>query len=432
MDGALTRGQPTALAGVRSMIARGVPHAVLFVGPPSVGKTTLALDLAAALLCEAERRADRPCRACRGCRLVASGNHPDLHRLRPGGAGNQIKISATTVDPRPGIRELVGELSLMPVEGGARVAVVEGAHRMNEDAQNALLKTLEEPPTGVVILLCADDEDRLLSTIRSRCQRIRLGTVAVRDMEAWLTERGAADAPAAARFARLSAGRPGLALSYAASAEATAARAELDRTLIDLLATRPSARLVAVRKLLVRAAALAVALEPDRPADPAARSPVRRARRGAAAITVTAPSASATSALTAGAEVTPAATETPGHDRARGTEDDADGSAPETEEPASSRKASPAERRRAALLLVDVWRDCAVDLRRAELGDVRRLHDPALLEEVVAVVPRMPAGALAGFLRRLDRASRAIEGNASPELALDVLALAWPRATVVA
>ena len=95
MDGLLTRGQPMALKGVRSMIAHGAPHAVLFVGPPSVGKTTLALDLAAGLLCLAPEPVDRPCRECRGCRLVASGNHPDLHRLRPGGAGNQIKISAT-------------------------------------------------------------------------------------------------------------------------------------------------------------------------------------------------------------------------------------------------------------------------------------------------------------------------------------------------
>ena len=421
MDGALTRGQSTALAGVRSMLARGAPHAVLFVGPPSVGKTTLALDLAAGLLCDAPEPSDRPCRECRGCRLVASGNHPDLHRLRPGGAGNQIKLEATPLDPRPGVKDLVGELSLMPVEGGARVAIVEGAHRMNEDAQNALLKTLEEPPSGVVIVLCSDDEDRLLPTIRSRCQRIRLGTVATRDIEAWLTERAVADAPAAARFARLAGGRPGLAFAYASSAEAGAARAELDRSLLDLIAARPSVRLASVKKLLTRAGALVTALATDPSPPGETRAPARRGRRGSA-------SAASPAAVMAAAQ---ARTPEPATQSQAETEDGAESAADGTEEVASSKKASPAERRRAAMLLVDVWRDMALDLRRAELGEVRRLHDPTLLEEIVAVAGRMETDSMAGFLPRLDRASRAIDGNASPELALDVLILAWPRPTLV-
>ena len=111
-----------------------------------------------------------------------------------------------------------------------------------------------------------------------------------------------------------------------------------------------------------------------------------------------------------------------------GVETAADGS----EETASSKKVSPTERRRAAMLLVDVWHDMALDLRRAELGEVRRLHDPTLLEEIVEVAGRLQPASMAGFLPSLDRASRAIEGNASPELALDVLVLAWPRATLVA
>ena len=422
MDGALTRGQSSALAGVRSMIARGAPHAVLFVGPPSAGKTTLALDLAAGLLCAAPEPSDRPCRECRGCRLVASGNHPDLHRLRPGGAGNQIKLEATTLDPRPGVKNLVGELSLMPVEGGARVAIVEGAHRMNEDAQNALLKTLEEPPAGVVIVLCADDEDRLLPTIRSRCQRIRLGTVATRDIEAWLTERGVADAPAAARFARLAGGRPGLAFAYASSPEAGAVRAELDRTLLDLVASRASIRLAAVKKLLTRAGALVTALDLDPAPVSEPRTPVRRGRKGS-------PSA----ASAAVAAVPPPAVSTPVSLPANtGADDEGEAAAGDVDGTATSKKASPAERRRAAMLLVDVWRDLALDLRRAELGEVRRLHDPTLLEEIVATARRLIPGSMASFLPALDRASRAIDGNASPELALDVLILAWPRAALVA
>ena len=408
-----TRGQQVALAALRGMIQNGVPHALLLAGPPSVGKTTLALDLAAALLCTSPDPADRPCRQCRGCRLVASGNHPDLHRLAPEGAGGQVRIDV--------IRNLVGELALLPVEGGARVAIVEDAHRLNEDAQNALLKTLEEPPSGVVIVLCADDEDRLLPTIRSRCARLRLGTVATRDIEDWLAERGVADAPTSARLARLADGRPGIALAYASSPEAVAARIEIDRTLIDLLAARPSARLVAVRGLLAVARVLAAGLDAgggvgdDRSADgggaTVAGAPRGRRARGSAVKTrgaVTARPMSAAPNLPPSPEAT-----------AESTADGAE--APTT-------KASPAERRRAAAQLVDVWRDLAIDLARTQHGDLRRLHDPGLLEEIDSAATRIPAGSIGGFLARLARIDEVLEGNANPELAIDVVALAWPRA----
>ena len=147
--GWLTRGQPAALAAIARMTTGQAPHAVLLVGPPSVGKTTLALDLAAGLLCTDPDPAARPCRACRACRLVAAGNHPDVHRLAPEGAGGQVVIG----DPRDaraarGVRDVLHELAFLPVEGGARVAIVEGASALNEDAQNALLKTLEGPAPG--------------------------------------------------------------------------------------------------------------------------------------------------------------------------------------------------------------------------------------------------------------------------------------------
>ena len=92
MEGARTRGHPAALAAVAAMIRGGAPHAVLLVGTTGIGKTTLALDLAAGLLCTADDVADRPCGACRACRLVASGSHPDLHRLGPEGPGRQVLI----------------------------------------------------------------------------------------------------------------------------------------------------------------------------------------------------------------------------------------------------------------------------------------------------------------------------------------------------
>src|ERR1035437_6879076 len=166
MKNATTRGQPRALAEIASMIVGQVPHAVLLSGPGSIGKTTLALDLAAGLLCRDPDPAERPCRSCRGCRQVASGNHLDLHRLAPEGPGGQVRIGKAS-DPEPGtVRHLIGQLALLPAEGGARVAIVEQAHRLNDDAQNALLTFLHGPPAGVTMILCADDEECLLPTVR--------------------------------------------------------------------------------------------------------------------------------------------------------------------------------------------------------------------------------------------------------------------------
>jgi DNA polymerase III delta' subunit len=419
VGGAFTRGQPAALAAIRAMIEGHAPHAVLLGGPSSVGKTTLALDLAAGLLCLAPARVDRPCRACRGCRLVASGNHPDLHRLAPEGPGDQVRIGP--------IRALIADLALLPVEGGARLAIIERAHRMNEDAQNALLKTLEEPPTGVVIVLCADDVDRLLPTIRSRCARVRLGTVGARQIEGWLAERGVVDPPAAAQMARLAGGRPGLALAYALAPDGVAARAEIDRSLLDLLSVRSHVRLAAVRVLLGRSRDLAETLA--RSGLPVAEMPDREAARLVARLTSTRRGRAAAEAPDRIAEAAGPIAEAAGPiaDAATvaGATPEPSGDVADAAEP--SGRASPVERRRAATQLVDVWRDLAVDLERARLGDVGRLHDPGLLDEIRSAAGGLSDGSLASFISRLARVGEAIEGNASPELAVDVLALAWPR-----
>jgi DNA polymerase III subunit delta' len=263
MDGVRTRGHAAALGAVTAMIRGRAPHAVLLVGPSGVGKTTLALDLAAGLLCTASDPTDRPCGGCRACRLVTSGGHPDVHRLGPDGPGRQVVIGGHGSRSR-GIRDLIAELALMPVEGGARVAIVESAQRMNEDAQAALLKTLEEPPSGVTLVLCADSEETLLPTIRSRCARLRLGPVGPRAVEAILDEHGIADPALASRLARICSGRPGHALAWAGDPVALRRRDELTRTFLDLTAARPSERLAAVRSAALTAVGLADIT--DRPA----------------------------------------------------------------------------------------------------------------------------------------------------------------------
>jgi DNA polymerase III delta' subunit len=404
---AATRGQPRALAEVRSMLLGRTPHAVLLVGPGSAGKTTLAFDLAAGLLCRDPNPSVRPCRACRGCRLVATGNHPDLHRLAPEGPGGQVRIGAAT-DPDPGtVRHLISELALLPVEGGARVAIVEQAHRLNEESQNALLKTLEEPPAGVTIILCADDEECLLPTVRSRCVRVRLGVVAGREIESWLGELGFADAPRAARLARLAGGRPGLALAYARSTDAERLRGEIARGLVDMLTEGRHARLAAVRDLVKSAAALDAALEEGRRSgtsgaaardDGTATATRRRKGRGSAADVGSAADA--------------------------GEEADGDGAA--KGEAATPRMAA-SDRRSAAATLMEIWASIGRDLAVARTGGLRQLRETELVDEIRASASALDAGSLTTFLSRLSDVAAQLDENVNPELALDVLALSWPR-----
>jgi DNA polymerase III delta' subunit len=369
------------MTALQAMLRAGMPHAVLLVGPAGVGKSTLAEDVAAALLCRAADRDARPCRDCRGCRAVEHGNHPDLHRLEPVGAGSVIPIGGRE---ERGVRDLVSELVLFPVEGGPRVAIVTQAHRMTEDAQSAFLKTLEEPPPGTVLILCADDEERLLETVRSRCVRVRLGPVPLTDVERIVVDAGAADPPTAARVARISAGRPGVALALARAPEALRLRGEIARTLLDLGRASRTDRLVGIRDLLARSSELVRAL-----AGP-------EGRRGAA----------------------------PGPARATRVDGDP-GSDPTTPEPGTAVRVPAAERRAAALTLVGLWRELVRDVMAAGVGRPDALRDPDLLEELEATRVRLPPGAAAAQLRRLEEAGERLEGNVSPELVLDVLALEW-------
>jgi DNA polymerase-3 subunit delta' len=379
-----TRGQPTALAAVARMVTGLAAHAVLLVGPASVGKTTLALDLAAGLVCAADEPAARPCRTCRSCRMVAGGNHPDVHRLAPEGPGGQVVIGGPRDANGPrGIRDLLRELTFLPVEGGARIAIVEGAAQMNEDAQNALLKTLEEPAPGVTIILCVDQEELLLPTVRSRCARIRLGPMGPRDIETILGELDLADATVAARLGRIAEGRPGVAVAYARAPEAMTIRDEIARSLIDLLDAGRSRRLAAARELLGRARELAEALA--------------------------GPTAARAVAIRPGEVPEPSE------------------STPDVElDPGSVGKVAPAERRRAARQLLTIWREVARDLAVASVGGRRSVHDVGLIEDVDRAAATLAPGAAAAFLARLDRVAELVAGNVGPELAIDVLVLAWP------
>jgi DNA polymerase III delta' subunit len=375
------------------MLRVGMPHALLLTGAPGVGKGTLAEDIAAALLCAAPEAASRPDRSCRACRAVEHGNHPDVHRLAPTGAGVVIPIGGPGREER-GVRDLVRDLALLPVEGGARVAIITAADRMTEDAQAALLKTLEEPPAGTILILTASDEERLLDTIRSRCVRIRLGPVPRREIEALLVDAGMADAPVAARLARLSDGRPGDAVALAGSPSNLVVRAEIARTLLDLAAGSRADRLRIGRDLIARAAELTSAPKFTGPGDRPARG--SRARRGQAEVGLARDGGEGTA--DANADVTP---------------------------PGPAARVPAAERRASALALVAIWRDVVRDLALVAMGAPRDVRQLDLLDDLEAAATRLPGSFAPRQLRRLDVAGERLEGNVSPELVIDALVLGW-------
>ncbi len=214
--------QARAVSILRRSLASGrMAHAYLFEGPEGVGKELTARAMAARLLCAAPSLgpADDACGACTGCRLLATDNHPDyhlihrgLHKLHPTPTIRNSKGLYLVVDV---VRHfLIDPAGLKPTQGPRRVFVIRDAERMNEEAQNALLKTLEEPPGNATLLLVTSSAARLLPTIRSRCQRVQfdlLPRAFVAETLQARTDLAAADALA---LANLSEGRLGVALAW--------------------------------------------------------------------------------------------------------------------------------------------------------------------------------------------------------------------------
>ena len=145
-------------------------HAYLLSGPPHVGKMAMAINLSQAVNCLEGPGA--PCGTCTQCTRIAAGLHADISILVPG-QGEEGR-SPKTVIGIDAIKELIHRVSLNPYEGSSSVVIIDGAESMSDDAANALLKTLEEPPPQVMFLLLTANEGAVLPTIRSRCQRMVL------------------------------------------------------------------------------------------------------------------------------------------------------------------------------------------------------------------------------------------------------------------
>lgn len=207
-------GHEWAVALLRRALSEGrLGHAYLLTGPPRVGKRTLALALAKALLCSS---GSPPCGECRTCMLVDRGRHPDLRIVERPPDRKHLSIDE--------VRDLQHWAGLRPVEGAYHVGVVLHAEDLSQEAANALLKTLEEPPPSLVLVLTAADAGLLLPTVVSRCQHLLLRRVPTAAIAGHLVRELGKGEEEARLLASLANGRPGWAVEAARDEALLAAR----------------------------------------------------------------------------------------------------------------------------------------------------------------------------------------------------------------
>jgi DNA polymerase-3 subunit delta' len=262
----------------RQLADERLPHALLISGPPGIGKALLARRLAARLACTASDVERRPCGDCPSCRQIAAGSHPDLLAI-----GAPDRTAKETRKKEIGIeraRELKRFAQLRAVAAPRKMAIVDDSDRLSLAAQNALLKTLEEPPGQALIVLVTAAPGALLPTVRSRCQRVLCRPLDESQVRGVLIAAGI-DADQAAALAAASDGSPGRSMALRDLWQG-AEWHDLARLLADLDAARYGSVLAMSKGLgnsepetgarldgligLCRAAALAAATAGDRAA----------------------------------------------------------------------------------------------------------------------------------------------------------------------
>lgn len=210
-------GHGWAVSFLAKEVALGnLSHAYLLSGQPGVGRRTLALRLAQALNCPTPPAPGDACRACRTCKQIENMTYPDLSIIEAEQVGGTLRVDQ--------VRELMHSLTLSPYEAKFRVALLLRFEEAHPSAMNALLKTLEEPPPRVVIVLTAESPESLLPTISSRCEILRLQPMPVAELSQSLQNKFDLLDEKANLIAHLSAGRPGMALRMAQKPEILANR----------------------------------------------------------------------------------------------------------------------------------------------------------------------------------------------------------------
>ena len=220
-----------------------IRHAYLFSGPPGLGRRTLALRLAQALNCPKPVAPGEPCGKCKTCQQIERMQYADLTVVQAEKEGGTLKVEQ--------IRAMRQSLVLKPYQGRVRVALFLRFQEANPNAANALLKTLEEAPAHVVLILTADTPEQLLPTVVSRCEVLRLRPLPVDQVEGYLKEHGG-DKTTSHLLAHVSGGRLGYALRLMQDKEALFFRATRLEDLQNLLKANRRGRFAYAEKLTDR------------------------------------------------------------------------------------------------------------------------------------------------------------------------------------
>ena len=229
----------------RSLETGALAHAYLLVGPPRVGKMTLALNLAQALNCQA---AERPCGECASCQKIVAANHADVQVI--GLVQNEDAGEAKLISTEQ-IEQTQHSASLPPFEGEYKVFIIDGAELLSTEAANRLLKTLEEPVGRVVFILLTLNDRLLPATVVSRCQRLELTPLPAEEIDSVLGDRGIE--PQRARLlARLSHGCPGWALAAASDGVLLEQREETLERLLGVITAGNEERFTCAAQMATR------------------------------------------------------------------------------------------------------------------------------------------------------------------------------------
>lgn len=204
------KGQDSALLFLkRSLETKRVAHAYIFAGPSGVGKKLTALNFAKALNCKSGLP-DRPCDTCASCKKIDSSNHPDVSILKP---ERKEKKDALSIRIER-IRELIKSIGMRPYEGRFKIYIIDDAELMTQEAANALLKTLEEPPPESVLILLTKNPRLVPRTIQSRSQAVKFFPLKADDVKEILVKVHKMDDARAHISSRLSSGSLGEALKF--------------------------------------------------------------------------------------------------------------------------------------------------------------------------------------------------------------------------